>query len=98
MYLSEVSIGDIVRSLRGKTRYVGLKSPSNFMLKEFEEKIDAKPLESVRFTISAKKNTYWNFTFYELSSISCTPFLLSLLRPRWASSSYASTHHRSQSH
>lgn len=68
MYLSRVSIADVVISLKGKTRYVGLKSPMNFRLKEFESRIPAKRIAEKQFTISRNKGTYWIFTLYEFES------------------------------
>ena len=68
MYLSNISIADVVLSLRGKTRFVGLKSPMNFRLSSFEKRIKANKIYSKEFTISRNKGTYWVFTLYEFES------------------------------
>lgn len=72
MYLSNISIADVVLSLRGKTRYIGLKSPMNFRLSAFEKRIKARKIFSREFTISKNKDTYWLFTLYEFESDSST--------------------------
>ena len=68
MYLSNIPIADVVLSLRGKVRYIGLKSPMNFRLTEFETRIQAKRLCYQKFTISRNKGTYWIFTLYEFQN------------------------------
>ena len=68
MFLSDKSIGEVVASLRKKTRYVALKSPSNFKLEEFEKQINATRLEKLDVIISKKKQSFWVFTLYEFPS------------------------------
>ena len=63
MYLSNIPIADVVLSLRGKVRYIGLKSPMNFRLTEFETRIQAKRLCYQKFTISRNKSHFILFYF-----------------------------------
>lgn len=71
MYMSNHSIEDIIERLRYKARYIGLKYPQNFDLSAFERRISAHRVDKHRFTISVRKNTYWEFSLYEFPSNSC---------------------------
>ena len=94
MFLSTKSIGEVVASLRGKTRYIGLKSPSNFKLKEFEDQINATRLEKLNVVISRKKQSFWVFTLYEFRS-PLRESIVTHLISRWGSSSHAFSRHES---
>ena len=99
MFLSTKSIGEVVASLRGKTRYVALKSPSNFKLREFEEQINATRLERLDVVISKKKQSFWVFTLYEFRSPlrkSVTTHLISRWRPFAHAFSYHESVHYSE--
>ena len=74
MYLSKVPIADVVLSLKGKVRFVGLKAPMNFCLQDFERKLGengAKRIYKKEFDISRNKKTYWTYTVYEFEQSSC---------------------------
>lgn len=75
MYLSNISIGDVIASLKHKARYVALKSPQNFNLAAFERRIGAKQIIYKEFQISKRKGTFWVFTLYEFESETCSPLL-----------------------
>ena len=73
MFLSEVPIADVVSSLNGKVRFVGLKAPMNFNLEGFERKLKniAERRYIKEFKISNNKKTYWTYTVYEFKEKSC---------------------------
>ena len=75
MYLSNISIGDVIASLKHKARYVALKSPQNFNLAAFERRIGAKQIIYKEFQISKRKGTFWVFTLYEFESETCSTLL-----------------------